>query len=169
MSPPLQGDILTLRFQINWADVTAVVAVYGAVLSTWNAVSKHLESSRRIKVDVGQGFGVYGASLGPASLVVTARNVGKVSSTLVHGGLLLPDNRQLYLPQPVGDAQLPLELSAGKSCRLLFECKDLAGAVADKGYSGTIKLVGFYRDAVDKTYKSKSIEFDIGRWLRHKD
>jgi len=162
-----------LKFQINWtvvtAVVTAVVAVYGAILSTWNAVSRRLESSRRIRVEVSQGFPTYGANLGPACIVVTASNIGRIPVTLVHGGLLLPDNRQTFVREPIGDVQFPQELESGKSCRMFMESRELAGTITRASFTGKVKIVGFYRDAIGTTYKSKAFEFDVEDWLRHKE
>jgi hypothetical protein len=44
---------------MNWTIVTAVVAVYGALLSTWNALSKQMETRRRVTVKYSYGYETY--------------------------------------------------------------------------------------------------------------
>jgi hypothetical protein len=72
----------------TWTVVTGLVAVYGAVLSTWNAWVKHRDGKPRIQVKVTYGYATAGPHLGPTSLFVTAMNRG-CDLTLSGAGILL--------------------------------------------------------------------------------
>jgi len=149
--------------------MTGVVAVYGALLSTWNAVAKHLENRRTVKVKISFGFETYGARTGPTAIFITAVNNGLRSITLSGAGVRLPDNRNTVHFAPSGTARFPHTLESGNTCFTSIPCRELASAVKGAGFSGRVKLTGFHRDALDKTFTSKRFEFDVDKWAMATD
>jgi hypothetical protein len=151
---------------MQWSTIiTAVVAVYGAILSTHTAVANYREKKRRVIVTVSIGFRVYGTGPGPSVVFVSAANPGSRPVSLNGLGFLLPDGRQCVLPYSESDVEFPHELMEGRSCRIWIPTKVLAHELRGLGFSGTIKLKGFYNDAVGTTYKSKPTKFEINEWL----
>jgi hypothetical protein len=153
-------------FLINWTIVASLVAVYGALLSTWNAVTKHLESKPRIKVKVSFGFETFGSRTGPASILATALNRGRQPITLVAAGLRLPNHQTTHHFGPSGTAKFPHDLQARQNCYMAVPVRDVAGALKNSGFSGTIKVKAYYRDALDQTYTSRRFKLDIDKWLK---
>jgi hypothetical protein len=151
---------------MNWTIVTGIVAVYGALLSTWNAVAKHLENKARIKVKLSLGFETFGPETGPTSILVTALNEGQQAVTLVSAGLRLPGNKTTHQFGPSGTAKFPHQLQRGQSTYIAVPTRDVAEALKREGFSGTINVKGYFRDALDKTYKSKAFELNAEKWLK---
>lgn len=151
---------------INWTVVTGVVAVYGALVSTWNVVTKHLETKHRIKVKMSLGFETFGPDLGPASVLVTALNTGQLAVTLVEAGLRLPNNQHTTHFSPSGTAHFPHELKRGQNCFIVVPIREVAVALKRGGFSGTIRVKGFYRDALDKRHTSGRFKVNIEDWLK---
>jgi hypothetical protein len=154
---------------MNWTVATGVVAVYGALLSTWNALSTQWEKRRRLAVKISYGCETYGPQLGPYSIIVTALNKGTPSMTLSGAGIRLPDGRDTaYLGQS-GNARFPHELESGKSCLICLPVQSFAQQLKTAGFSGNVRLAGYYRDALDKTYLSKEFDFDVEEGMKFKD
>jgi hypothetical protein len=59
----------------------------------------------------------------------------------------------------------PYELRPGDKCELWQEASKLAEELGKHGYSGKMKLVCQFKDAVDNSYRSKLFPFDIDDWL----
>ncbi len=142
--------------------VTAAVAVYGAALSSWNAWVKYRENRPNVKVKTSYGFETYGPSLGPNSVFITAMNKGS-DVTLTSAGFRLPDKRTVALLAPSGTARFPQLLQSASSCFVTIPIRQLAREIREAGFSGEIKLVGYYRDALDQEHVSKGFKFDVNR------
>jgi hypothetical protein len=152
---------------IQWPTVIiAIVAVYGAMLSTYTALLNWRDKTRRVAVRLSLGFGVYGNQTGPTVLLVTASNPGSRTVTLTSWALRLPDKRQLWPPMPQSHVDFPHDLLEGKSCTVWVPAREVAEGLKGEGFSGRIKLAGLFRDAVGNVYTSKPIKFDIDGWLK---
>ena len=150
---------------MNWTIATGIVAVYGALLSTWSAVSAQLEKRRHVTIKISYGFPTFGPELGPASIIVTALNKGHTPVTLSNAGIRWPDGRTTVCFEDSGNTKFPQELEGGKSCFVLIEIQLLARQLKIAGFSGTVTLNGFFRDALDKTYTGK-FDFDVEESLK---
>ena len=139
-----------------------IVAIYGAILSTYNFVSKIREKKRRIKVNFSFGFltGVSG-QLSPDMLLLTAVNTGYRPIILNSVGFILPNNKTAVIPIPLSNVNFPYELKEGKDCLVWTEVKEFAKELKEKGFKGRIKLIAFYKDSLDTIHKSKPLIFDI--------
>ena len=146
---------------MNWTFATGIVAVYGATLSTWKVVSDHLEKRRSITVKITWGFETYGTELGPQCVLVTAMNTGHRTVTLRSAGLRLPNGRDMVNFLQSGDARFPHELHSGQSCMISIPVEGVRDSLIRAGIVGKIWLTGFFRDALDKTYRSERFEFDV--------
>ena len=151
--------------------ITTIVAVYGAILSTISIgihIFTQLISNRpKVKVKIYIGFVADPLSgKTPPVLFISALNPGQKVVTLSSAGLVLPDKNQLVLPNPYTNVTLPHELLPGKSCHIWIETKEIAKVLKANGFSGKVRLVGFYRDQIDKTYKSKPYRFDVDYWAK---
>jgi hypothetical protein len=146
---------------MNWTIATGCVAVYGALLSTWNALSSYWEKRRRVTIKTSYGFETYGPELGPNSIIVTALNKGHRTVSLRGAGIRLPDGRDVIHLGQSGDARFPHQLDGGHSCMICMPMHSIAVALKQAGFSGTVRLAGYYRDALDKTYTSKRFKFDV--------
>jgi hypothetical protein len=149
--------------QMNWTIVSGAVALYGALLSTLNAVSSFREKRRQVMVEAAYGFEAYGPGIGPNSMILTARNKGYQSVSLTSAGIRLPDGRDAVYLRQSGDTCFPHELEGGKSCTVCIPFQSFAGPFKQEGLSGTIRLSGYFRDALGKTHTSKRFKFNLDR------
>lgn len=141
-------------------NITLVLAMWGALLSTYKVLSDYRKSMRSLKVKVAYGFGITRRDVGPNVIMITAINAGYRDITLNSMGFILPDKRYLLLTEPQSNVRFPHTLSEGKECNVWQTQKQLAEELKSYGFSGKIKLKGYYRSATGKTYKSKAIIFD---------
>ncbi|HMC30602.1 MAG TPA: hypothetical protein VKL99_07180 [Candidatus Angelobacter sp.] len=143
----------------NWEWI--VIAAYGAVLSTYNAWAARKKDRRQVKVTANLGFLSYGNRVSETMLNLTASNPGHRPVTLVSTGFSLPNKQQMVLFTPEGTTQLPCELMEGKHCTHWISAREVADQLRKSGFSGKVKVRGFYRDAVDEKHFSKPFKFDL--------
>jgi hypothetical protein len=144
--------------RIDWVTiVTAGVAVYGAILSTYNAYSKWSENRRSVRI--GLRYGIYPEN---PKLFLTAVNTGKRPVFLHEGWLALPNKKKVEGMQYGGtSAFLPVQLTEGNSYECWMPARGLAAHLKNSGFSGTIKLAAFFQDSMGVCYHSKRLRFEI--------
>lgn len=153
--------------------IVAIVAVYGAVVSTYNFLiyRRSTEVSLKVKLSYGACDYPYAVLTMPhysnstPHLVLDVANNGTRPVTIRVPFFKLPNNRQLIIRNPYSAVNLPHELLEGRDCVMWTEVRTIANALKDEGFSGIFKLVGSVHDAVGNTYKSKPLEFDIDKCL----
>jgi hypothetical protein len=141
-------------------NITLAIAVYGAIVATIKIVYDYYVKSRRFKVQVSRGFGIQGKNVGPQMLIISAINTGFSDITLTSAGLILPGSKFLTQVEPTSNVVFPFTLEAGKPCSIYKGRRALAFELKKQGYSGKVKLRGFYRSATGTTVKSKKFVFD---------
>ncbi len=145
---------------MNWQIITGAVAVYGALLSTWNAVAKHLENKAWIKVKMSGGFETFGPEIGPASILVTAINKGQQAVTLVEAGLRLPNKQHTTHYSPSGTAHFPHELKRGQNCYILAPIREVAEALKRADFSGTTLDQRFLAETPERMIGDRAYDSD---------
>ena len=148
---------------MEWTNVvTAMVAVYGAILSSYTFIQQMKKDRPGLKVKVKWGMLTYqNGNVSDPMIFVNALNQGHTSLTLSGQGLELPNKETMVMPIPKGNVRFPHELDPGKSCQIWFEVKEVAELMKSKGYLGYTQVVGFYTDEVDRQFKSKPFKFNI--------
>lgn len=145
----------------------ALLAAYGATLTTYNVLAARKKSKRQITVTVSTGFLTFGPELSEIKLLITVLNPGHRDVTLLSVGFLLPDKRQLVNTDPnSGSVRLPHRLTEGTQCMFWASARAIAEQLRGMGFSGTVNLTGFCRDAVDVSHFSKPFPFEVSeqRW-----
>ena len=139
-------------------DITILVAIYGAILSTiaiaWN-IYNNLQDRPKIKITA--KFGFFGSTEGAEGpfFFVDAINEGKRPIYLSSVGLR-SDQEDLVNLKAIG---LPCELKAGQSHSEWFEIDKLKNRKFD---------FAWYRDATGKMYKSKNITKKSDNYFKSK-
>jgi len=150
---------------LKWAPiVTGIVAIYAAVLSTYNLVASRLDRAHKLRVSLKWGMVAPGPE--PETvLILEAINPRGRSVTVAACALVLPNRKALVIPHPVvGSAQLPHELVEGTNCRILFPLRDVVVALQGEGFTGQIALRALFRDALGNEYLSKKFKGDLREW-----
>lgn len=145
--------------------ITVVVALYGAILSTYIYITQRNDKRRKIKVKLTAGLMNPPTPSQEFMLFLEVINIGNRKVTINSTGLRLPEGQTVISLVGNTHVTLPFELEEGKNCHFWFEIKDLAGSLSNSGKSGKIKLKGYANDGADNTFYSKPYEFDIDDWL----
>lgn len=147
---------------ISWPTiVTALVALYGAVLSTLNFIAARREKRRSVTVELSLGLLTWDPG---SKLLLTASNPGSLSVTLSSCGIRLPNGKQAVFPIPNSNVRFPHELHGGKDCLVWTDAKEFAQVLREQGFSGRVKVRGFYRDQTGGLHTSKATRFDLDGW-----
>lgn len=151
---------------MNWKEIiTILLAIYGAILSTFNRIAQWRNNIFRVNVKIKWGAKPLPAGgLSELMVILIATNPGRRAVTISSYGFFAPDNNTLCFPNRMTTLNFPYELTPGKSCEEIFIARDLANELKNIGYEGEIELMGFYGDELDKTYKSKPWKFNIDEW-----
>ena len=125
------------------------------------------EKRPRIQVTSKLGFITIPGRPGTSDYLIyfEAANLGERAVTLNVPYLLLPDGNRLWLVRAKRFVPFPHELLPGKNCMVWERLRGLARSLSEEGFSGEIKVVCMFGDAVGNSYKSKPIPFDIDHWL----
>jgi hypothetical protein len=113
---------------IDYTVVTALVAVYGAVLATYTAVARWREKKARINVKISLGLITKGelSDSSEPRVILSASNPGSKAITLSSWGFALLNGKHLASHKWGEDGQLPHELAPETSYRIWVEAKELA-------------------------------------------
>lgn len=147
---------------LDWSQIiTAIVAIYGAILSTYIFVINRLDKRRQLSVSWSRGFRTYGPKMSPEMLFITVTNPGDRTVTINTPRIKLPDDSSIVFPIPLSDVNFPHELKEGKNCRIWVEKTILFSDLIKREYSGIIKLVAEVEDGTGKIYKSKKFKINL--------
>lgn len=145
--------------------ITAIVAFYGAVLSTITVVMTRRDKKRRLHTSIRYGLLTYGPTLSPPHLLLVAANPGHVSVTIRSAAVWLSNGKTAPILPGQSEISMPHEFLPGQSATCWVEVHPLAQALHDKGVSGGVKLRAQFSDATGKEYLSKAIRFNVDEWL----
>lgn len=146
---------------IEWqVGVTAVLAVYGALLSTYNTYVTRKQNRTEVRVTVKYGFLTFGPNLSDQVLLIEASNPGRRAITLTSVGLVLPTGQQLVITAE-GSSPLPHHLTEGTSITHWTDAREMAHLVRNKGFARAVRIRGFYNDAVGVRHYSKHLSFSL--------
>lgn len=143
---------------ITWLEgVTLAIALWGAGLGTWTAVSQWRKD--HVRVEAHLSWGLIGMTDGsaPGALLMEARNVGHRPVEIASFQLRLPDGQNMvFLPEP----RLPCQLEPGQSAKAWVYATQLSQTLAEHGYAGALDVRAVCRDAIDRNYVSNALQID---------
>lgn len=154
------------RTEWIFAGVTALVALYGAVLSTYSLIVARRDKKRRVSVSLSLGLIGFAGRESPTVVLIEASNPGDRAVTLQPGMIVLPNGSQVVPKHSNSSVPFPHELPEGKSCTCWIETDELARLLHEQGYRGQVKLIGAFRNALGTQYRSKPIKFSVEQWRK---
>jgi len=154
---------------LNKENITLLLAVWGALLATYKVVSDYRKNIRRVKVVLSYGFHSQGNNVGLSVITSRAVNMGSREVTLNSMGYILPDGKKAIIIDPQSNVSFPHSLSEGKDCYVWKEQRKWAEELRIHGYSGKIKIRGYYGSNTGEIFESIPIDFDIESALSSKD
>ena len=147
---------------MDWVvSITALVALYGAVLSTYTLISSRRDKRRRVKVELAEGFLTTEADPRTTMLFIRISNPGHIPVTLQRPGIQLPNGATWVSRSQPTDAHFPHELRPGQARAVWTPLAVFANQLKGEGFSGEVNLVGFCRDAMGTIHRGKRWKFDV--------
>jgi hypothetical protein len=146
--------------------LTAAVAVYGALLSTYTFWANRRDKRPRVRARISFGFLTLPTGLSPEMLLLECSNPGHVPVTINNPGILLSDGRTLAFIGRQSNVAFPHTLETGRSCTAWEAAGTIVEQLTETGFSGTVRLVPFCRDQIGNTYKGKGVMFDLVHWRK---
>jgi hypothetical protein len=149
----------------------SVVALYGAVLSTFNYTQSVRKERRSVVVSLSTAMPTYGATVGDCFAKIEAINAGHRSVTISTLALEFPEGQRLFSTGSVGapgvsDTQLPISLADGQSAQMFFSYKDIGNTLVSHGRTQKIKLTPICIDSFGTVYKGKLWDVDPREFQR---
>lgn len=146
---------------INWTDIVlAVVALYGAGLSTYTFIMERRDKRPSLNLRLSYGVLQY-ASGGKLGVIFDVSNTGRQLMTVTSIGLRLPSGHTIYEPSLPGTASLPVELQPGQGQKFWMRPYDVAQTLHQHGYAGVQKVRAVCTDAAGREYFSKPGSFNV--------
>lgn len=147
-----------------------IVAVYGAVLATFNYRQAKRKDQRNVLVEISTVLPTYGPVLGACFAKVAVINAGQRSVTITNIGLCLPDHTRLFSMSSgmpgMPNTQLPAPLSDGESAHITVSYKDLGEALLSHRLTGHTKLMPICIDSAGALYSGKRWSIDPHKFAR---
>lgn len=144
--------------------VGMITGLSGLGISLYTLKVTRQKEQRRVKVTIGKGIVPTLRGAGPPMLIITALNPGDRTVTLGSPGILLPNNKHIVFLEPLSNVEYPHELAEGKNCMTWTPAKEIAQMLQKEGFSGAIKLRGFYDSSIGEKYTSEAITFEVDKF-----
>ena len=152
---------------VTWPTIlTAVVALYGAGLSTYNAFSTYIKNRRHLIIKLSFGLTSPSTQKSLKAIFVKVANPSEKNITINSIVLVMPDCNQALLPHLPGSTTLPHDLAPGKDCVIFADAENFAHDLFENGYRGTIKIKAKCFEATGKEYLSNRLKYDIEGWIK---
>lgn len=149
----------------TWTEVTtAVVALYGAVLATYNLVAKWRESHTSLALSISFGVVGQGAQVSDTQVITEIANPTDKTVTINLPIIELPTKRNFVSTWPSCRVTFPYEVLPGKKCTVWIAAKELAAFLMKDGLAGKVQVRAMVRDPLERKHRSKKFGFDIDRW-----
>jgi hypothetical protein len=148
----------------------AVIAVYGAGLSTFNYFQARSKDRRHVRVSTAMATPTDGAFAGQMFAKFEAVNAGHRPVTITHIALELPKNKRVF-SQGEGmpglkDTPLPATLSDGQAARMTMPLYHIAEALMSNGYTGKTRITPICIDSLNNVYRGEPSDVDAEWCLR---
>jgi hypothetical protein len=135
--------------------LTAIVAIYAAVLSTIIFFKEQNRQKRQVQIVLTSGYLGGDSSFRELMLFFKISNPGFKDVTLYQPSLLLPDGGEINLFNTGGEVNFPHTLIEGKVFHTWCPYDQLKQELVTQGYSKMVKIKAKIQDQTGKQFKSK--------------
>lgn len=142
-------------WQIVTSVIVAIIAVYGAVLSTINFLKKRSDLRPHVSISIYSGLIPLKDGKSEPNLVVEAVNNGFKKVILQPPKLILPDMHQYIFPISSHMSRYPCHLNEGETCIVARKLSSIASDLIAAGYSGKITVLAQATDNMNNRYSAK--------------
>ncbi len=149
--------------------LTAIVAVYGALLATFTLVVQQREKRRKIKVKLRLGF--LGGAQGDTTdiIIMEAANSGLVPVHLSSCCFHLPETKKQLIARFSYDKEMPITLAPGESVQAWMLSEKFVEAVRKEGNQTEVKVAAKFSNKAGGEYSSKPEVLNLEKMLYTKN
>jgi hypothetical protein len=157
------GIIIFMKPQITITEIlTAIVAIYGAGLSTFIFIKEQNRYKRKISIKMSFGCLTSDNALSDQMLLFEISNPGNKPVTVTGPKVILPDKQNMYFPNIGTNVGFPTTIEPGKNVIAWVPLSVIKTNLKSAGYSGTIRLKSSVEDQANNVYKChKKLKFDL--------
>lgn len=135
----------------------ALVAIYGAILSTYGIYQSY--DDKRVKIEVELSYGLMGDDLIETYFII-AKNTGEKTVTLSNVAFALPNEFKLEIGAPLLDGRLPRKIESGESINVEYDMRTLVKGLNEHGYSNLKTISAYFSDQLGNKYMSRPIPIE---------
>jgi hypothetical protein len=139
--------------------VTTIIAVYGAVVSTFALFLARRDKVTRLRVS--SSFGVVTHEPG-LQLLLDIVNPGERATTIRCHGFILPDRRK-YVTNPKPGAPLPIEIASNSNYMTWTSLASTNAHLRQQRFTGKLRITPFCTDSCERTFTGRAIIVDLGQ------
>lgn len=149
-----------MSFSIVKDIVLAVLAVYGAILSTINFRQASLKDKRRVQVKLSTGIPTFdNGSIGNAYFKIEAVNIGHRSVTMTSLSFLVKGRHMAPIQDDKFEASqnsiFPTKLADGESAQILMAYRDVGESLIAQFGRDEIEITPFCEESTGNKYIGK--------------
>jgi len=145
--------------------ITVVVAVYGAGLATYTAVTTRRTTQRLLRTRL--TLNVLGDTPEPRTVfLLSAANAGQRVVKIVSACIRFPGGSQFMPLEPPLGNYLPRELQEGDDLNIPIALEHVVQALQESGYRGRVTLHAQFRDVLGELHLSRPLRGNVEAWAR---
>ncbi len=152
---------ITLSIENLTAIVTALVAVAGLLLSTYNFYTNRRDKKPRLVAKIANGFLAYGPEVSEFMLLLEVANLGekpvKISAVEIAWG----KQSLVFVTGIQGTRKIPFELEPGDNANFWTPMEGIANSLREQGGKGKETIRARFKSAVGDEYLSKKFKIDL--------
>jgi len=149
----------------NTEIITAILALYGALLATFTFVVQQLEKRKKVVATLSLGFIARGRSTPIDIVSFEAANAGKVPVHVSSCHLLLPETKEKLVAVFQFDRDFPVTLNPGESVQAWIESEKFIEIVRKTKTVSELLVVAEFSNKGGSTFRSKPQRFNIEEML----
>jgi hypothetical protein len=147
------------------------LAIYGAVLSTWNLIKAIRKDRRAVRVTADSRIPAANGQAGATWAHIEATNVGQRPVTITVITLELEGGGRLFNMHNANhpgmeDTALPITLTDGQTARLHQAYANIGQALMSKGLTGKSKITPICEDTAGGIHRGKAWHVDARELVR---
>jgi len=149
--------------------LTAAIAIYGALLSTFTLVLHQREKKQKVTVKLWLGMLGVGKSSVVDIVIMEAANAGSVPIHLSNCCYLIPHSKKKLVARFEYDKEMPITLAPGESVQAWMKSEDFIATLKKEGYNNQVKVVAQFSNKAGREFLSKAEVWELDKLLYAKN
>ena len=142
--------------------LTAAIAIYGALVSTFTLVLHQREKKQKVTVKLWLGMLGVGKSSVVDIVIMEAANAGSVPVHLSNCCYLIPHSKKKLVARFEYDKEMPITLAPGESVQAWIKSENFIEVLKKEGCTNQVTVVAQFSNKAGRDFVSKpeTVQFD---------